>query len=1455
MIENDANSENDLSATAEKLVYNVIPGPAASKDLITTKALRILHLEDLPADALLVAKALKKAGFVFEELVVETRERFIDALKNFSPDVILADHSLPSFNSAEALEIFQGTGLKIPFILLTAAMSEEFAVGILRKGAEDYILKDRLNRLPNAILSALEKFRLQKERQEYLNELIIREKRFHALVDNGADAVAILDAKGRPVYVSSSVKRILGYTEEELMNIDLFTISHPDDTAALGDVMQQVMANPGIAITGHTGRMLHKDGSWRWIEATVTNLLHDPAINGIVDNFRDVTERKIAEEKIIHANRLYAFISQVNQTIVYSRDEKTVFKDACEIAIVYGKFKAAWIGMFNTEKQLISLVESCGVGPRYNALFTNVHYGKDGPQYCVLKNEISFVSNDIQNDQQLSDWKKLAASVGIGSIMVLPIKKLGVIIGTFNLYATEAGFFNSKEISLLEETARNISFALDILEKERYKLLADEKLAISELSLKQAQAIAHLGSWELNYSTGMATLSDEQLTIFGLNIEEKIQSVESLLSFIHPEDLEYVLSMMEEAKTGLNNLNFYHRIARRDGAVRYLYTQTRPRLNNEGAPTGLHGVSWDMTETRKSERALRESESNLHAIFENTSEGFILTDNTGIVKSFNNKSKEIISLNTGKELSVGVSLFDFIHPSRKDHYNDVIKKVLSGETLRYDYPYTHLNGEIKWFDYRIDPVYVSGEITGLSITSTDITERKQGEQLLQRSESNLNAIIENTDAFIYSLDREFRYITFNSALRNMMKELYGVTIKPGYQVFDFITEFEPGRVQEWQDVYSRALNGDIIKFEKEFFADNNYSYTSFSIHPIWENKRVIGLSCFVHDITQEKKAEEETRFKANLLNTIGQAAIATDMLGKVNYWNKAAEVIYGWTNEEAIGKNIKDLILSHQTKDSGTHIIEELKSGHSWSGEYIVQRKDGKAFPVFVSDSPIYDHNKNVSGIIGISSDITEKKKLENHLDKVNQLARIGSWEIDVAKKSLFWSAITKHTHGVPEDFVPDLETVIGLYKEGHSRASISHALNEAVENGIAFDLELQIITPKGDERWVRANGEAEFVRNKCVRVYGSCQDIDKSKKAELEILKVYEEKNIILESIGDAFFAVDKSWIVTYWNNQAEKMLQTPKKKILGKNLWSVFTGQENSVSYQQYHLAILTRQLTCFKDYYTSLNKWFEINAYPSENGLSVFFKDITQQKKSEDEREKMTADLLQRNTVLEQFSYIISHNLRAPVANIMGLSYTLQKKDLNDILKEKVTASLSSSAIKLDEVIKDLNEILNVRQELNEHTQVVNFARLLHNIRLSIDSLIVSKEAIITADFSAVEEMLTIKSYLHSIFYNIISNSLKYSRADIPPVISIKTQLFNNKIVLSFKDNGLGIDLQKRGDEIFGLYKRFHANKAEGKGMGLYMVKAQVEMMGGKISVSSEVNNGTEFKIDFEIRQQQL
>jgi PAS domain S-box-containing protein len=1180
--------------------------------------IKIVHLDDSLEDTVKARETLNKRKVDCEIRVVSNRAEFSNILTDFVPDIILSEYMLSDIHCSEALTIARDSGIEAPFIIVSGDTSDEVSEELLRIGADDYVTKDQLWRLPFAITKSLEKHHLKIKELESASQLTNSEKLFRTLIEFSTDAVVVLNPRAQPIYVSPAVKTVLGYTPREIVDMGISAIAHPDDEDNLAEVMTKVLANPGVPIQGHTGRMRHKDGSWRWIEATVTNLLHEPGINGIVDNFRDVTDKKIGETKIVQINRLYAFLSQVNHSMVFAGNEKAVFKELCRIACETGEFKAAWVWMIDASNDKIDLVEARGISEEELAQSTGAIYELI-VQNGILHSGRHLIYNDAQQDPLPEDLKLFAASSGFGSGMILPFKRFGKVVGTFILCAEDPEFFTEGDTALLEETVSGISFTLEFFEQERLRLLADGQLRDKERRLSQAQAIAHLGSWETDILTNVSIWSEEACRICGLPENENIQTPASWITLVHPDDITYVTETNKRILDTKQGADFYHRIIRSDGQVRYLRVQAHLELNSLGEPVSLYGVMHDVTEIEKSQQALRSSEHNLRAIFENSSEGFILTDTEATVRYFNRRAEYFFRLTTGVEITLGASLYDAARVERRADFRKTITSVLSGTTRQYEHLYEQADGQEKWLNVTFTPVYDNDQIVGLSLTAADITDQKLAQDLLQRSESNLNAIMNNTDALIYSLDTNLRYITYNHAFKTMMKERYGIDVQPGYDIRESINKYDPGAEAEWEQINDRALGGEILKFEKELPYNETYSYLRFSIHPIRKSNTVTGLSCFVNDITREKLAEEK--------------------------------------------------------------------------------------------------------------------------------------------------------------------------------------------------------------------------------------------------VLKAFEEKNVILESIGDAFYAVDRDWIVTYWNKQAEILLKCPKEKILGKYVWDVFPDVVDTLFHKSYQKAFETNTIQHFEAFYEKDQAWFEVTAYPSSGGLSIYLREITERKHAESQLYELNESLLKyadeliaSNKGLEQFSYIVSHNLRAPVANIIGLGELVEQDIYPPEAKQEFIKGILVNVERLDEVVSDLNTILQIKREVSEKLETVYLQHLVDNIRSSIHNIIEKEHVEIHTDFDTVEKLFTLKSYLYSIFYNLIMNSIKYRQREIDPVIRIKSRLEQGQVVISVQDNGMGIDLIKKGSQVFGLYKRFH-HHVEGKGMGLFMVKTQVEMLGGKIAVSSEVNKGTEFTIEFRSNDYQI
>ncbi|NEU09969.1 ABC transporter substrate-binding protein [Flavihumibacter sp. R14] len=242
-----------------------------------------------------------------------------------------------------------------------------------------------------------------------------------------------------------------------------------------------------------------------------------------------------------------------------------------------------------------------------------------------------------------------------------------------------------------------------------------------------------------------------------------------------------------------------------------------------------------------------------------------------------------------------------------------------------------------------------------------------------------------------------------------------------------------------------------------------------------------------------------------------------------------------------------------------------------------------------------------------------------------------------------------------------------------------------------------------------------------------------------------------------------------------------------------------------------------------------------------------DIDSIKRKEFELQQLTKELLKKNGELEKFAYITSHNLRAPVVNLKSLTEMHAAGDLPAELEVEINSKIRQSVKQLDNTLNDLVEIVSSKSGEQISRESLNLMIELDQVMVSIENQIQSSGAFIETDFTEVEHINFPKRYLTSILLNLLTNAIKYRSPDRPLIISVKTYIDKDFTVLSFSDNGIGINMQKFGHKVFGLYQRFH-NNIDGKGLGLYIIKSQVEAMDGKIEVESTENEGTTFNISF-------
>ena len=244
----------------------------------------------------------------------------------------------------------------------------------------------------------------------------------------------------------------------------------------------------------------------------------------------------------------------------------------------------------------------------------------------------------------------------------------------------------------------------------------------------------------------------------------------------------------------------------------------------------------------------------------------------------------------------------------------------------------------------------------------------------------------------------------------------------------------------------------------------------------------------------------------------------------------------------------------------------------------------------------------------------------------------------------------------------------------------------------------------------------------------------------------------------------------------------------------------------------------------------------------GATNMIIDITETKKAGLETLLLVERLQLKNKELGQFGYMISHNLRAPIARILGLAsiFDVDPKE-NKFITEKITEATHD----LDEIVRDINVVVSARDTEHSKKEVVIFENQFRLIRQVLANEIAATDALITTNFCDARATITIRNYIYSILFNLFSNALKFRDTTKQLKIDVSTHNEKDFVVLMVKDNGIGIDLEKNGSKLFGLYKKFN-HTISGKGIGLHLVKTQVEALGGKVEADSKVQEGSEFRI---------
>lgn len=318
------------------------------------------------------------------------------------------------------------------------------------------------------------------------------------------------------------------------------------------------------------------------------------------------------------------------------------------------------------------------------------------------------------------------------------------------------------------------------------------------------------------------------------------------------------------------------------------------------------------------------------------------------------------------------------------------------------------------------------------------------------------------------------------------------------------------------------------------------------------------LFCIGRDVTSEKQKElqlaiSEERLRAFFENSQGLMC-THDLRGNFISVNYAGASLLGYTTQEILSKSLFDIIPQNRHPYLEGY-LHEIASKGSAKGQMITTHKDGSP-KIWMFNNVLEIVSETEPYVIGNAIDITEKYYLERDLERTRQMleetgkvALVGGWEFDVQSEKTEWTEVTRQIHGVPVDFVPDVANSIGFYKAGENRDKIASAFDLAIKEGIPYDLELQIINFAGKELWIRTIGKTELINGVCKRIYGTFQDIDKQKKAELATAASRKLLYDVLNAASEvSIIATNARGINTVFNSGAEKLLGYSAAEMIGK-------------------------------------------------------------------------------------------------------------------------------------------------------------------------------------------------------------------------------------------------------------------------------------------------------------------
>ncbi len=604
-------------------------------------------------------------------------------------------------------------------------------------------------------------------------------------------------------------------------------------------------------------------------------------------------------------------------------------------------------------------------------------------------------------------------------------------------------------------------------------------------------------------------------------------------------------------------------------------------------------------------------------------------------------------------------------------------------------------------------------------------------------------------------------------------------------------------------------------------------------------------------------ASTEALFKALFHNSQDIFLLAGSDMG-ITYINNSVTKVLGYYPNEIVGGSILQIVHQEDQNILKTWMHQLVSNDSAPPVEVRMKNLVGTLQYVEVSGTNMLQ-NEQVNAIVIICKDIQAKKIADEALKQTEQRL---SLLLNNTKESFI--ILDSRLRVISYNKSAQEHSPFFFRQELQSGLSFFDLTDpaEANEYILLLDMAVSGIEQERDTEFKDEAGELHIYchvfRSLDLGEVGSgifitSTNITEQRKAEKAQKESEEKFKAIIEYSFDAVVIINENAVIQYASPSVTNLIGFDPEELVGKNGFEFIYHED--ISYVQEKLASIIKDYDETYADYRSITKdgglkWVEAkgkNMVDNKHiaGILVSFRDITERKQMFEEQNALTNELTKYNKDLQQFSFITSHNLRAPVANLMSLLTLFNRQKMDDSFNIELLDKFDECTHQLNDTLNDLINVLVIRANPNVDTEYVRFVDVTELTRRNVQSLLKAAGGELLSDFSAIEGTEYNRIHMESIFLNLVSNAIKYASPDRKLQISISSEKTDEGVRLTFTDNGIGIDLNRYGDRIFGLYQRFHSGK-QGKGLGLYMIKSQILASGGSIKVISEPDKGSSFFI---------